>query len=96
LLVEIHYVGDAARLYLGDKLFLDNYYNGDSFAIPLWRIPREEWSKLRLEILPFSEALMGRLPEQAKQKVAEAKAAGTLNKVSVTTTAQLEDQLTPL
>jgi beta-galactosidase len=84
VLLDIHFIGDAARIYVGDRLFLDSFYNGDPMSVPLWRIPREDWSKLRLKILPYSDALEARLPESAKRKVAEAKAAKALDQVTVT------------
>lgn len=35
LLLRINYVGDVARLYIGDKLVDDNFYNGKSFDFAL-------------------------------------------------------------
>jgi len=47
-------MGDAARLYMGDRLILDHYYNGDPMSVALWRIPHKEWAKLRVKILPYT------------------------------------------
>jgi hypothetical protein len=52
LILDIHYNADVARLYAGGKLFSDNFYNGDPFAIALWRIPVAEWPTVRLQVLP--------------------------------------------
>ena len=35
LLLRVNYVGDVARLYIGDKLVDDNFYNGKSFDFAL-------------------------------------------------------------
>ena len=53
LILNIHYTGDAARLYVGDKLFDDNFYNGDPFSIPLWRIPVAQWPQNSTENSPL-------------------------------------------
>ncbi|MGE4285441.1 MAG: beta-galactosidase [Phycisphaerae bacterium] len=83
LILNISYNGDAARLYVDGEFYDDNYYNGDEFATGLWRIAREDWDNLTLKVLPFSEGLENRLPAFAKEKIADAKAAGTLGEVSV-------------
>ncbi|HEX4085393.1 MAG TPA: beta-galactosidase [Chthoniobacteraceae bacterium] len=88
--LNIHYIGDAARLYIGDQLYDDNFYNGDSFAIGLWRIPPSQWPNLRLKIIPYSDALAPILPVEAARQVTDAKAASLLNRVTVTTSEQLE------
>ena len=85
---NIHYVGDAARLYAGDRLLMDNFYNGDPMPLALWRISPADWPKLRLKILPWSAALAERLPAYAQEKVAQAKAAGTLDQIRITTEPQ--------
>ena len=90
LLLNVNYVGDAARLVIGGKLFDDDYYNGDAFPIPLWRIPAGEWTKIRLKVLPYSEGLFGRLPEQAQARVRAAKGASRLDEITVTTVEQSE------
>jgi hypothetical protein len=84
LLIDIHYTGDAARIYAGGKLILDHFYNGDPISLPLWRIAREDWPTVELRILPYSDALMGRLPAEAKNKIAAAKANGALDSLAIT------------
>jgi hypothetical protein len=95
VILNIHYIGDAARLYVGGKLCDDNFFNGDPFAIALWRIPPDQWPAIRLKILPWSDALAARLPEQARAIAAAAKAASTLNRVTITAADQLELPVTP-
>jgi hypothetical protein len=95
VILRIHYIGDIARLYVGDKLYDDNYYNGDPFDIALWRIPVEERANIQLKILPYSDALSSRLPAQAKEAIASAKATSTLDKVTITAADQLEATISP-
>jgi len=83
LILNIHYIGDAARIYVGDELFNDNYYNGDPFAVGLWRIPQEKWPEIRLKILPYSDSLLSKFPLSIKENIQEAKAKGKLNNISV-------------
>jgi beta-galactosidase len=52
--LEIHYVGDVARLYTGDELLTDNFYNGTP-----WRVSAQRFADairrgpLELRILPL-------------------------------------------
>jgi hypothetical protein len=92
--LDVHYIGDAARLYVGDKLIDDDFFNGDPFAIALWRIPATDWADIRLKVLPYSEGLAARLPERARKEVGDAKAASTLDQVTVTASDQLEIPIT--
>jgi hypothetical protein len=49
-----------------------------------------------LKILPYSEALMRRLPDEAKTRVNQAKAGSALEKVTVTVDESISLQITPL
>ena len=89
-ILRIHYIGDAARIYVGDQFFDDNFYNGDPFSIALWRIPADQWSTIRLKLLPYSEALDRRLPPEAVEAVAKAKASSSIDQVSAEVVEQLE------
>ena len=93
--MDIHYIGDAARLYIGGQLFDDNFYNGDPFSIPLWRIPKTEWPMLSLKVIPWSDALASRMPKQAKIAVAMANDVSAMDKVTVTTSDQMELPISP-
>jgi beta-galactosidase len=97
VILNIHYIGDMARLYIGDKLYDDNFFNGDPFAIALWRIPKDQWANLRLKVLPATDSLLElhRLPEQAKNEITSAQAAGTVGQVTVTAADQLELKISP-
>jgi beta-galactosidase len=95
LLLDIHYIGDAARLYIGDKLYDDNFYNGDPFSIALWRIPATDWPKIRLKVLPYSDGLFGRLPQQARDIVNQAKKDSTLDQITIVAKDQLEATIAP-
>ncbi len=93
VLLNVHYIGDAARLYISDKLLDDNFFNGDPFPVALWRIPPSEWPDIRLKVLPFSPGLVNRLPEQARATVNEAQTVSTLDKISITCDEQTEWRL---
>ena len=95
LILEIDYIGDAARLYVGDRLFDDNFFNGDPFPIPLWRIPASDWQNIRLEVLPYSEGLNDRLPAEGKDKVRRAKRNSALDRITVTALDRLSLQVAP-
>jgi len=81
--LEIDYIGDAARVYAGDRLVLDNFYNGEPFGIPLWRLSKEERDRLTLRVLPCPDSLLNRLPPAARLKIDKAKAAGNPSNVTV-------------
>jgi hypothetical protein len=95
LILNIHYIGDAARLYVGDRLYDDNFFNGDPFAIGLWRIPASRWPDIRLKILPYSDALAGRLPEEARKQADAAKAASAMDQITLTAADQLDLRVSP-
>ncbi len=90
LILNLHYIGDAARLYVGNRVINDDFFNGDPFPVALWRIPVKDWPMIRVKILPYSEALAARLPPEALAKIAVAKAAATLDTVTVTPSEILE------
>ena len=53
-LLRIGYQGDAARLYLGDRLLTDNFYNGSVFELGISRFAPEIYrQELFLKILPL-------------------------------------------
>jgi hypothetical protein len=67
LLLRIHYVGDVARIKLGDKLLTDNFYNGKPFEVGLRRFGKDVYKKgLTLEILPLSKGAPIMLPPGVK------------------------------
>jgi hypothetical protein len=64
-LLRFQYVGDVARLYARGRLVLDNFYNGQPFDVPLWRLTPAELSSLEIHILPLRPGQPGRVPEAA-------------------------------
>lgn len=54
VLLNIDYKGDVARVYLGDKLLTDNFYNGKPMVVGLKRYAPEIYEQqLTLKILPL-------------------------------------------
>jgi hypothetical protein len=95
ILLNIHYIGDAARIYVDKKVVVDHFYNGDPLSVGLWRIPPADWDKIYLKILPYSDALEPRLPDVTKKIVAAAKESGTLNEVKIEVVEILESDVKP-
>ena len=57
LLLRIHYVGDVARVMIGDRLVMDDYYNGEPLEIGLRRHAKElDTGELTIAILPLQKA----------------------------------------
>jgi beta-galactosidase len=67
VMLNIRYAGDMARIYVGGKLFDDNFYNGTAWQIGLWRIPSQELSRgIELKILPLRQDSPIYLPDGAR------------------------------
>lgn len=67
LLLRIKYLGDVARLYLGETLLTDNFYNGNAFEIGVNRFLPEIYEKdLILKILPYQKNAPIYLADEAK------------------------------
>ena len=60
----ISYYGDVARLYDGDQLLDDNFYNGREFQYALWRLPKD-CMQLQLRILPIQPDMPVYFPREA-------------------------------
>jgi len=95
VVLQIHYVADAARIYSGARLVDDNYFNGDSLDLALWRIPAEDWGYLRLKILPMADKLLKRLPESVRAQCVNAEGIAKSSQVSVSAMEQLESRVDP-
>ena len=63
-LLCIQYYGDCARLYDGDTLLDDNFYNGREFQYGLWRLPAST-TRLTLRILPIQPDMPVYFPREA-------------------------------
>lgn len=54
--LKLKYTGDVARIYVGDKLLTDNFYNGKPFEFGLKRFAKEIYGNgLILKILPLQK-----------------------------------------
>ncbi len=52
----VHYQGDEARVFMGDRLLTDDFFNGTDWQIGLKRfLPRSKAATFKLQILPLSE-----------------------------------------
>lgn len=66
-LLRIKYQGDVARLYSGDTLLTDNFYNGNAFEIGINRFTPDIFHKnLILKILPLRKDAPIYLADEAK------------------------------
>jgi hypothetical protein len=66
LYLQIEYVGDVARLYAGERLLDDNFYNGTTWEIGLKQFASEGLARgLNLKILPLRENAPIYLPGSA-------------------------------
>ncbi len=70
LLLRINYVGDVARLYIGDKLVGDNFYNGKPFDFALKSYVNElKGSALTLRVLEMHQNAPIYLQKEAKDNL---------------------------
>lgn len=68
-LLRIHYRGDVARVYIGERFIMDDFYNGRALEIGLARHAselRETGNELRIQILPLQADAPIFLPEDAR------------------------------
>ena len=84
-LLNIKYTGNAARLYLNNKLYLDNYFNGKTMEVGLWNIPEDSRDNIKLRILPYTKSIDSFLPTAAKKKIDKALMSDAINDVTVET-----------
>ena len=94
LLVQVHYIADAARLYSGDTLLDDNYFDSKPFDFGLWRIPEDQWSNLTLKIVPYSDKLLTYLPDSLR-KVVTSVDPSVRTQVTVTTVEEMDIDVAP-
>jgi hypothetical protein len=70
LLLRVHYVGDTARYYLGDRLLTDNFYNGNAFDLGLKRFaPAVYDGELVVKVLPLRKDAPIALPPDTWPKL---------------------------
>lgn len=77
LMLRIHYVGDVARLYIGDKMVDDNFYNDKTFDFALSHCidDLKAGTTLKLQILPMPENPNIYLPKEARYGLRQSNAA---------------------
>lgn len=80
-LLRIHYVGDVARVYAGGRLVLDNFYNGQPFDVPLWRLSPAELASLEIHVLPWRANTPHRIATESRPKLEDGRPAGELLRV---------------
>jgi hypothetical protein len=84
-LLRFSYVGDVARVMVGDRLVTDDFYNGRSRDVGLWRLPDEgRGSGMRFEIIPLQKSAPIFLPDSARPAFGDEPAIATLRGVTLT------------
>ena len=84
LLLRVHYLGDAARVYLDGRLLTDDFYNGNSFDIGLKRYaPGIYHQELLVKVLPLQQAAPIYLAADAWPDFAGGKCVGALSGIDV-------------
>ena len=81
LLLQIHYVGDVARVYAGGKLLADNFYNGEPFDFGYWRIPREQRNAVEIRVMPLRADHLAYLPEDVRPDLSHSAAAAAISRI---------------
>ena len=73
-LLRIRYVGDVARVRIGDRLVLDDFYNGDELELDLSRHAEElsASANINVEILPLTPDAPILLPENTRPETTTA------------------------
>ena len=77
--LDIRYIGDVGRLYEGDNLLDDDFYNGTPWEIGIKRFPPDDAEGLELRILPLRKDAPIYMPKSSwpnfgdKSDVAEVK-----------------------
>ena len=84
-LLDISYVGDVARVYCGDTLLTDNFYNGSVFEVGLRRYAPDIYQKgLTLKILPLKKDTPIYLPKEAQPDFGSSESFLELTSVKIT------------
>ena len=84
LMLRLHYIGDAARVYLGGRLLTDDFYNGNYLDIGLKRYaPGIYQQELLVKILPLQKGAPIYLAADAWPDFANAKSVDALSGIDV-------------
>jgi hypothetical protein len=70
-ILRLSYVGDVIRIYAGGRLLMDQFYNGQTIDMALWRVPSGDLEKLEVQIMPLHKGFPRRLPESARPEFGE-------------------------
>jgi beta-galactosidase len=86
-LLRLHYVGDVARVFIGDRLIVDDFFNGDVFEVGLARYADElADNELTVQILPLSkDAPIGFSPPEARPDFGDRDSVVELNRAELVT-----------
>jgi beta-galactosidase len=91
LLLRVHYVGDAARLYLGERLLADNFFNGTPFECGVQRCGPDVYREdLLLKVLPLSRGAPIYLPASAWSELGAADSSAAVRAVELVERHHLE------
>ena len=89
-ILRFHYVGDVARISAGDRLLVDDFYNGNAFEFGLRRHAADlKGSELRFAVLPLQKNAPIYLPESARRDFGADASIATLTRVELVQTATI-------
>ena len=60
---------------------LDNFYNGQPFDVPLWRLSPAELASLEIHVLPWRANTPHRIATESRPKLEDGRPAGELLRV---------------
>lgn len=82
--LQLPYIGDVARIYAGDKLLTDNFYNGKPFEIGLKQFAQDVYNKeITIRILPLQSNASIYIQKEYKPDYRNLNSILSLPKVSV-------------
>jgi hypothetical protein len=82
-LLRLHYTGDVARIHLGGKLIMDDFYNGQPLDLALARYQQElaSGAKLTVSILPLRKDSPVYMADSAQPRFGKKDAVAELSRV---------------
>lgn len=81
LLLQVHYLGDVARVYAGGKLIADNFYNGEPFDFAYWRIPGEVRDTVEVHIMPLRADHLAFLPADSYPSISTSRGRAEISRI---------------
>ncbi|MCW5548216.1 MAG: hypothetical protein KIT44_04560, partial [Opitutaceae bacterium] len=84
-LLRVHYTGDVARIHLGEKLLLDDFYHGRPVELALWQHARLLCRQpLRLAVLPLrKDAPIGFSPPEIRPRFGRRRTVVALHRIEL-------------